>query len=79
MDHIPQQVDSKFRYILLASARAEQIMKGARPKVDDPSDKKATAIAIEEMHGDRVPWSLGPGADKEPAASHNADPDPALI
>ena len=46
MERIPEKVDSKFRYILLASHRAEQLMRGARPKLD-MSNAKLTRIAME--------------------------------
>ena len=59
MERIPERVDSKFRYILLASHRAEQLMRGARPKIE-MSNAKITRIAMEEVIHDAVQWDYGP-------------------
>ena len=32
----PEKIDSKFRYVLLASQRAEQMMRGAVSKLEKP-------------------------------------------
>ena len=34
MENIPQRIDSKFRFVLLAASRAEQLMRGAPAKVE---------------------------------------------
>ena len=59
MERIPDKVDSKFRYILLASHRAEQLMRGAQPKIE-MSSAKITRIAMEEVIHDAVTWDYGP-------------------
>lgn len=54
MDDIPQKIDSKFRYVLLAATRAEQIMRGAEPKVEKPL--KPTSAGMAEIQGELVDW-----------------------
>jgi len=58
MDRIPKKVDSKFRFVLLAAHRAEQMMRGAQPKVE-VSGKK-TRTAMEEIIEEAVSWDYGP-------------------
>jgi len=53
---IPERVDSKFRFVLLAARRAEQLMQGARPRLESFQGKKYTRIAQEEVRTDLVPW-----------------------
>ena len=50
----PQGIDSKFRFILVAAARARQLEKGARPLIQTPS-KRATRIALAEVQAGLVP------------------------
>ncbi len=59
MQGIPEKIDSKFRFVLLASQRAEQIMRGAMPKVEKPG-AKLTRIAMEEVLEERIGWEYGP-------------------
>ncbi len=59
MQRIPEKIDSKFRSVLLASHRAEQIMRGALPKVEKPG-AKLTRIAMEEVLTDKIGWEYGP-------------------
>lgn len=74
MERIPEKVDSKFRYILLASHRAEQLMRGARPKLD-MSNAKITRIAMEEVIHDAVQWDYGP--EPEEAMDETAEAEEA--
>lgn len=59
MDRMPERIDSKFRYVLLAANRAEQMMRGGRPKIE-MADLKASRIAMEEISNDLVDWDYGP-------------------
>lgn len=75
LDQALEQYDSKFRFVLLASSRAEQLVRGARPKMQGVS-KKHTRVAMEELKAGMVPWAYGPapaaaGAEVagEPAAA----------
>ncbi|MEO8503692.1 MAG: DNA-directed RNA polymerase subunit omega [Acidobacteriota bacterium] len=68
MTEIPEKIDSKFRFVLLASRRAEQMVRGARPRVDIAS-RKPTRVAMTEVLEDRVAWGYGPAPDAEPLES----------
>jgi DNA-directed RNA polymerase omega subunit len=61
MDHIPEKIDSKFRYVLLAAHRAEQMMRGSQPKL--PQDGKLTTVAMDEIRSGVVQWDYGPGEE----------------
>ena len=56
---IPERIDSKFRFVLLAAHRAEQMVRGARPKVEG-GPRKPTRSAMAEIEEDRVNWDYGP-------------------
>jgi DNA-directed RNA polymerase subunit omega len=67
MERIPERVDSTFRYVLLAARRAEQLIRGARPKVD-AGLAKPTRVAMREVSENLVEWDYGPPpAPPEPA------------
>jgi DNA-directed RNA polymerase subunit omega len=68
MEHIPERVDSTFRYVLISARRAEQLMRGARPKVD-AGHGKVTRIALREVSEDLVDWQYGPPPAPEPVAA----------
>ena len=65
MEQIPQRIDSTFRYVLIAAKRAEQLVRGARPKLDGPSGKPAR-IALREVVENMVDWDYGPAPAPEP-------------
>ena len=52
------QIESKFRLVHIASRRAEQLMLGARPKVET-KHTKYSRIALDEVAGGLVKWQLG--------------------
>jgi DNA-directed RNA polymerase subunit omega len=62
MDEIESKVDSKFRYVLLAAGRAEQLMRGASPRVTLRSTKVAR-VAMEELLDGCVEWDYGPAPE----------------
>jgi DNA-directed RNA polymerase subunit omega len=72
MDEIESQVDSKFRYVLLAARRAEQLIRGANARVGLRSSKVAR-VAMEEILDGCVDWDYGPapaqGAQEGDAAA----------
>lgn len=73
------QIDSKFRRVLVASARAEQIMRGARPKIET-GKMKPTRVAMEELSGSLVEWSYEPPAGEvEEGAEAKAEEQPAEV
>ena len=59
MENRGPAIDSKFRRVLVAAYRAEQLMKGARPKVES-SKRKPTRVAMEEVDRSLVEWGYGP-------------------
>lgn len=60
----PPTVDSKFRLVLVAASRAEQLMRGARPKIDS-GKRKSTSVAMDEIAQRTVEWGYGPPPPKE--------------
>ena len=72
MERMPERIDSKFRFVLLAAERAEQMMRGSRPKVD-MGELKTTRIAMEEVINDMVEWDFGPAPEKEPETEEVAE------
>ena len=53
MFRLPENLDSKYRFVTLASKRAEQLQQGALPRVD-ADGRKATVVAQEEVAKDLV-------------------------
>jgi len=64
MDRIPDKIDSRFRYVLLAAERAEQLMKGGSPKIDTV-EEKPTRVAMDEISTDLVAWDYGPAPESD--------------
>ncbi len=52
------QIESKFRLVHIASRRAEQLMLGARPKLET-KHTKFSRIALDEVANGLVKWQLG--------------------
>jgi DNA-directed RNA polymerase omega subunit len=75
LDNALEQYDSKFRFVLLASSRAEQLVRGARPKLEG-SSRKPTRVAMEELKEGMVPWGYGPAPS--PETPEAAEPAPAV-
>ena len=59
MRDLPEKIDSKFRYVLLAAHRAEQMMRGAQPRLD-AEGRKTISVAMDEVMEDVVGWDYGP-------------------
>jgi DNA-directed RNA polymerase omega subunit len=57
---MPEGVDSKFRMVLLLARRAEQLMRGARPKIELDKALKPTRMAAKEFEESRLQWAHGP-------------------
>ena len=57
MEGLPEGVDSKFRYVLLVSKRAEQLIQGAQPKLKS-RHAKPTRVAMEEVEKNHIKWQL---------------------
>ncbi len=54
---VPEEFDSKFRFILVAAARAKQLQHGAPPKVNTKSRKPAY-VAIQEVEEGLIPYEM---------------------
>lgn len=54
---LPQDVDSKFRFILLAAKRARQLQSGAKPLIQTQS-RKVVRIAQQEVQAGVVPFEI---------------------
>jgi len=48
MSKLPEPVMSKYRFVMLAALRAEQLQAGALPRIDSDT-RKATVLAQEEV------------------------------
>ena len=48
MFRIPENVENKYRFVMLAALRAEQLQLGAVPRVDSES-LKTTVVALQEV------------------------------
>ena len=59
MSQLPPNVESKFRLVHIAARRAEQLIHGARPKLES-RHSKLTRVALEEVQADLVKWQLTP-------------------
>lgn len=60
------EIESKFRLVHIASRRAEQLMLGARPKLET-KHTKYSRIALDEVAGGLVKWQLGQRNDESPS------------
>lgn len=61
-DNGSQEIDSKYRLIILAAKRSKQLQRGARPRIDiDAQKHKPTRIALEEVIRGRVHFSIKDG------------------
>jgi len=79
IQRMPEGVDSKFRMSLLIARRAEQLMRGARPKIETDRPVKPTRLAAQEFEQNLVRWDYGPegGVLEESATETAAEESPA--
>lgn len=63
MEGLPEGIDSKFRYVLLVSKRAEQLIQGAQPRTRS-KHAKPTRVAMEEVAQNVVKWQLTPPVEE---------------
>jgi DNA-directed RNA polymerase subunit omega len=54
---LPNNIDSKFRYILICAKRARQLQTGVRPLVQTQT-KRATKIAQLEVSAGLIPFEI---------------------
>ena len=63
-----QEIDSKYRLIILAAKRSKQLQRGARPRIDiDAVKHKPTRIALEEVIRGAIRFHTTTDDDEEPA------------
>lgn len=70
MEGLPEGIDSKFRYVLLVSKRAEQLIQGAQPRTK-PRHAKPTRIAMEEVEKNVVKWQMTAPVEETTALENN--------
>jgi DNA-directed RNA polymerase omega subunit len=70
---MPERIDSKFRFILLAAERAERMLRGASPRLEADT-RKSTQVAMDEIMHDLIEWDYGPAPveDSEEATAVEA-------
>lgn len=55
----PQDIDSKYRMIILAAQRSKQLQRGAVPRVDvDMRKNKPTRVAMREIKENKVNFDI---------------------
>ena len=59
---IPDNIDSKYRFVIVTALRARQIQSGSAPKVDDV-ERKPTLIARQEVLEGLVQFTIPPIED----------------
>lgn len=75
MDRLPEGVKSRFRYVLLISKRAEQLIQGSMPKIQT-RHKKPTKVARLELAEGAFHWQLSAPAPDEAVAAVFGDSAP---
>ncbi|HYH08296.1 MAG TPA: DNA-directed RNA polymerase subunit omega [Thermoanaerobaculia bacterium] len=70
MEGLPEGIDSKFRYVLLVSKRAEQLIQGAQPRTKS-KHAKPTRVAMEEVEKNQVKWQMTPPAEETTSLEGN--------
>ena len=63
---LPKDIDSKFRFITVASQRAKQLQNGAKPRVETRS-RKPTRVAMQETLQGAISWEIKD--DSKPAGA----------
>jgi DNA-directed RNA polymerase omega subunit len=62
---IPDNIDSKYRFVILSALRARQLQGGSRPLIKEPSHK-ATQIAQREILQGLVQFNIPDNPKKPP-------------
>jgi len=61
---IPDNVDSKYRFVILSALRARQIQSGSAPMIKEPSHK-ATQLARKELQQGLVKFRIPEPSEKK--------------
>jgi DNA-directed RNA polymerase omega subunit len=67
MARFPEKIDSKFRFVLLAARRAEQLIRGAQERMPRESPKFARH-AMSEVQHEMVAWDYGEAPESSESA-----------
>lgn len=70
MENLPSGIDSKFRLVLLAAERAEQLVRGAAARID-VRHEKAVRTALGEIESGLIEWGYGPPSEPEAEAAES--------
>ena len=63
-DQGSQEIDSKYRLIILAAKRSKQLQRGARARIEiDATKHKFTRIALEEVIQGKIPFHTNTDSD----------------
>ena len=68
MIRIPDNVDSKYRFVILSALRARQLQGGSMPLIKEPSHK-ATQLARKELQQGLVKFHIPEKKKKEEVTS----------
>lgn len=60
---IPDNIDSKYRFVILSALRARQLQGGSAPMVDE-NGRKSTTVAQEELVQGLVEFTIADSNDK---------------
>ena len=71
MIKIPDNIDSKYRFVILSALRARQIQSGSVPLLKEPSHK-ATQLARRELQQELVKFRIPDIKEKK----NNKQPEP---
>lgn len=63
MDVLKKEPESQFIQVIVAARRARQLMSGAPPLLENPRSRKATRIAMEELHKGVLEYQMPEVAD----------------
>jgi len=66
MKDLPENIDSKYRFITIAAKRCEMLQKGAKPKVDEEKFSKFTSLAMEEVLEGLIDFEIIESVAEEP-------------
>ena len=70
MEGLPEGIDSKFRYVLLVSKRAEQLIQGAQARTKS-RHAKPTRVAMEEIEKNVIKWQMTAPVEDDATALDN--------
>jgi DNA-directed RNA polymerase omega subunit len=62
---LPDNVDSKYRFVILSALRARQIQSGSAPMIEDAALRKPTQIAQQEVLQNLVQFTIPEDESKD--------------